>query len=299
MKDNRKILVTGSRGFVGRHLCKRLEADGMSVQTTDINLSKAHKLPYQYSPVDITQMERLHCIEKDIDIVVHLAAKTSVPISCIKPHETYFVNIVGTLNLLEWARQKNVSNFIYVSTYVYGQPKYLPVDETHQVNPHSPYQRSKLIAEQLCRNYYSDFGINVVTLRPFYIYGPNSRPEYFIPSILNQIVESGTVLLSGKQTSRDFLFVNDFVDLVETILTNFPKGYNVYNVGYGKGSTLEQVSEILGRILDKDIRIKYDEEMRRGDVTNMVADISKVSKDFNWYPNIDLEMGLRLTVDTL
>jgi UDP-glucose 4-epimerase len=292
-----KVLVTGSRGFIGRHLCKRLEEVGIAVQTSyksfDSDLGDNHL----DNNIDITNMERLHSFEKGAEAIVHLAAKSSFPDSFNRPYETYYTNILGTLNLLELARLRNIRKFIFISTYVYGQPKYLPIDEKHQVNPNSPYTMSKFIAEQLCEKYSADFGIDVVSLRPFYIYGPNSSSRFFINSAIRQIKETGTVLLSGELTTRDFLFVKDFVDLIEVILRGFPVGYNLYNVGYGKSHTLKQACEFLSKSLKKDVRIGYDEEIRRGDVTSMVADISKVTKAFSWKPSIDLEKGLELIVN--
>jgi UDP-glucose 4-epimerase len=296
MNTSRRILITGSGGFIGSHLCKHLENSGVNIQRTYSQTKSEDRVTDRKNNVDVTSMDLLNSLEKGADTIVHLAAKTSVPASFSKPYETYYTNILGTLNLLELARTREIRNFIFISTYVYGQPSYLPIDEKHQVNPHSPYHKSKLAAEQICQNYSADFGMNVVTLRPFYIYGPNSRPQSFIPSAIRQIREKGSVILNSKRTALDFLFVEDFVELIKGIIQQFPIGYSVYNVGYGKSLTLRQVCELLARMLNKELIINYDEEMRPGDAINMVADISKVSKSFNWKPIIDLERGLELII---
>ena len=154
-----------------------------------------------------------------------------------------------------------------------------------------------MLAEQLCQNYSHEFGIDVVTLRPFYIYGPESRSNSFISSAIRQINENGKVLLSGKHTKRDFLFISDFVNLLEIILDQFPNGYNLYNIGYGTSHTLRKVSEILAKLLNKKkITIDYDNESRPDDVINMEADISKVSIAFNWKPMVSIDKGLKLTI---
>ena len=138
-------------------------------------------------------------------------------------HDTYYTNLLGTLNLLEFARQKKVTKFINISTYVYGKPQYLPIDEKHPVDPHSPYNKSKLLAEQLCQFYSHDFDIDIVTLRPFYLYGSCPRPNSFIYCILEQIMKkNGKVTLSGESTKRDFLFIDDFLNLIEIVLEKFP-----------------------------------------------------------------------------
>jgi UDP-glucose 4-epimerase len=285
MTINNKVLVTGSKGFVGTHLCNYLEEKGFQVVTT-VNKQK---------PFDVTNIDQLLTIES-VDAIVHLAAKTSISDSFKKPSETYYTNFVGTLNVLEFAKTRNIKKLIYVSTYVYGQPEYFPLDEKHPVNPHSPYNNSKLLAEKICQNYSHYFGINIVTLRPFYVYGPNSRNGSFIPSIIKQIKANGRVKLSGKRVRRDFLFVTDFVYLIEKILQDFPKGYNTYNVGYGKSYSLYQVAKELSRLIGKKIEIKFSNSTNP-DVSDMIADIRKVSKEFNWRPAIDIKKGLQLIVE--
>jgi len=286
MKIN-KVLVTGSRGFVGRHLCKRLKEIGTTVVT---NTKARNKL-------DVTKIDQLLTVD-DVEVVIHLAAKTSILNSVKNPYETYYTNILGTLNLLEFARIRNIKKFIYVSTYVYGQPQYLPIDEKHIVEPHSPYNKSKLLAEKLCENYSHDFGINIVTLRPFYVYGPNSRYRSFIPSVIRQIKKNAKVVLSGDQIKRDFLFVTDFINLLQIILNEFPNGYNFYNVGYGMSYSLKEVAQNLAKLLDKKITV-HSNNKTIADIPDMRADIAKVSKAFNWKPTVDIGKGLKLIVQGL
>lgn len=279
-----KVLVTGSKGFVGAHLCNYLDENGLQVAST-IN---------KQEPIDVTNIDELLTIN-GVDAIVHLAAKTSISDSFKKPAQTYYTNFVGTLNVLEFARAKNIKKLIYVSTYVYGQPVYIPVDEKHPLNPHSPYNHSKLLAENICQNYSQYFGIDIVILRPFYVYGPSSRNRSLVPSIIKQIKKSSKVKLSGKKVKRDFLYVTDFVYLIGKILQDFPKGNNIYNVGYGKSYSLNQVAKELARLLGKKIVIEFSKETKQ-DVSDMVADIAKVSKEFNWSPSVDFYKGLQLIV---
>lgn len=285
--DRLKVLVTGSKGFIGKHLCSRIK------ESESLVLGKANKYEMK---LDVMSKRTLQEVESGINVVIHLAAKSSVVESFRMPYETYHTNIIGTLNLLELARLRNIQKFIFVSTYVYGQPEYLPVDEKHPVNPHSPYNQSKLVAEQLCRYYSDNYGIGIVVIRPFSIYGPNSRSNSFISSIIRQISQNGNVSLSGYKTRRDFLFIDDFINLIELILNKFPSGYNIFNVGYGRAYTLEEVSRYVGRIMKKKISLHYDQNIRIQDVTDMVADISKVSREFKWKPITSLRKGLKLSV---
>jgi UDP-glucose 4-epimerase len=288
MKTSR-VLVTGSAGFVGNHLCRHLLELGINI----VGNSGAN----DKNKLDVTDINQLHSTDNlGIEGVVHLAAKTSVNSAAKDPYQAYYANIVGTLNVLEFCRLRNIKKLIFMSSYVYGEPKYLPIDEKHPVNPHSTYHKSKLIAEQLCRNYSLDFGIDVVTLRPFLLYGPNAKPYMFISTVIQQIKNNGHVFLSGKHTSRDFLFITDFLDLVTIILNKFPKGYNLYNVGYGESHRLEEVTQILAELLNKKISISYNNQIRPGDVTKMIADISEVSNAFQWKPKIGIHEGLEKTL---
>ncbi len=282
-----KVLVTGTAGFVGNHLSRQLLALGFNV----VGRSSKGK-----NKLDVTDINQLHSTNsRGIEGVVHLAAKTSVNSASKDPYQAYYTNIVGTLNVLEFCRLRNIKKLIFMSSYVYGQPKYLPIDEKHPVNPHSTYHKSKLIAEQLCKNYSLDFGIDVVTLRPFLLYGPNAKPYMFISTVMEQIKNNGNVFLSGKYTSRDFLFISDFLDLVTIILNRFPRGYNLYNVGFGESHHLEEVARILAQQLNKKITINYNNQIRPGDVTKMIADISKVSNAFHWKPRVGILEGLQIT----
>ncbi len=279
-----KILVTGHTGFIGTHLVQKLQGDFTVVTNSKNN-------------------ERLNVLEKsqlsDLDgvgTVVHLAAKTSIPNSISNPYDTYYTNVVGTLNILDYAVRKKINNIIYISTYVYGQPRYIPINENHPISPHSPYNKSKMISEKLCKFYSEDYNLNVVTLRPFYIYG-FSHNSSFVSSIIRKVINNEKIVLSRKNTQRDFLYVDDFINLVYKILINFPEGYHVYNVGYGKSYTLEDILEVIGSITNKKIDVQYDSSFRPNDVSMMVADINKVVREFEWKPTIDIKEGIRLTID--
>ena len=286
--EQQKILITGNRGFIGSNLIKKLN-------------SVFHLIPMDQSnnrKIDILELNQLDMVD-NIDVIIHLASRTSILNSTIKPYETYLTNIKGTLNILDFARQKNINKIINFSTYVYGKPQYFPIDEKHPINPHSPYTKSKLIAEKLCEYYAQDYGLDVVTLRPFYIYGPSSNKNSLIPSIIKQINQKGKVILSNKDTRRDFLFIDDLVNLINKIILDFPKNYNIYNVGFGKSYSLVEVVEIIKDILKIDIGIEYNDSFRPNDIVDMVADISLLEKLYSWKPTIDITTGLRSTIDDI
>ena len=289
MLKNDKVIVTGGDGFVGSHLTKYFRSKGIYVIDRNAIGDRS---------IDVTNFDELLSTSDNAKAIVHLAAKTSVDSSFSSPYETYYTNLLGTLNLLELTRRKKIAKFLNVSTYVYGQPKYLPIDEDHPIDPGSPYNKSKVLAEELCKFYSGDFGIDIVTLRPFYLYGSYPRHGSFIYWVIQQMVkQDGTVTLSGTSTKRDFLYISDFMDLINAILCKFPSGYNVYNVGYGQSYTLTEVVQIIAKLLKKEISIRYDNEMRPGDVTDMIADNSKVIKAFDWRPSTSLHKGLEYTLE--
>ena len=164
-----KLAITGCNGFIGSHLVKRLLKDGHDLIKIDFN--------YGY---DLTDWSSLQSLEK-FDVLFHLAAKSYVPESYDNPQPFYYTNIVGTLNALELCRLHN-AKMIYTSSYVYGQPKYLPIDEEHLVIPFNPYAQSKIIGEDLCKAYHRDFGLNVLTIRPFNIYGTGQSGRLYYPN---------------------------------------------------------------------------------------------------------------------
>jgi len=283
-----KILVTGDGGFIGTNLIKQLKAEFTFITSNKNNEKR----------VDILDRDQLASVEK-ADAIIHLASKTSIMNSVTDPYETYNTNIIGTLNILEFAKERKIDKIINISTYVYGNPVYLPIDENHPIAPHTPYNKSKLISETLCKYYSEDYGISIVTLRPFYIYGPSSKDHSFIPSIIRQINKSDKVILSRENTKRDFLYVSDFINLILRILHDFPKGYNVNNVGFGKSYSLEMIVTILGRILGKKITIKYNKSIRPNDITEMYADIKQLKKLYDWEPQVNIEDGLRIILNSL
>jgi nucleoside-diphosphate-sugar epimerase len=286
-----KVFVTGEKGFIGSNIIKYFQKSGITNANNQNNSKKTTK-----SRINILEKNQLQQIE-NVDAIVHLASKTSIKNSINNPYETYYTNIIGTLNILDFAKERKISQIINISTYVYGKPIYLPIDEKHPIHPHSPYNKSKILAENLCKNYSKDYGIDIVTLRPFYIYGPLSNPHSFIPLIIQQIRKNGKVFLSQENTKRDFLFIDDFINLISKILNNFPEGYNVYNVGSGKSNRLEDIINVIEKIMHQEIEIHYDKSIRPNDIIEMVADITQITKIFDWKPQIDIEKGLEYTLE--
>jgi len=279
MKLKCKILLTGSSGFVGRHLHSELVKEGGKVLTFD--------LPSK----DIRKWGDL----KDVsaDLVYHLAAVTYIPYSFKNPRITYETNVLGTLNVLELCRLQDIKKIVYTSSYVYGQPKYLPVDEKHPVKPTNPYTYSKLMGERLCEAYAEFYGIECVILRPFNIYGEGQGERFLIPSIFKQIFEKGAIRLENPNPRRDFLYVKDLVEAYLKAGKYNKSKFEVFNIGYGKSYSVRELVDMIMKICGRKVKVTYEGRSRKGEIADVVADTAKARKRLKWKPKTKIEDGLK------
>jgi UDP-glucose 4-epimerase len=272
------IAVTGSSGFIGRHLLGALREQQYNIIEIDIE-----------KDLDISDWSKARNIPH-FDIIIHLAAKTFVPDSFKRPHEFYFVNQSSTLNVLELARI-NSASVIYFSSYLYGTPEYLPIDEKHPLKPHNPYAQSKIICEKICEGYYRDFGVPVIIFRPFNIYGPGQNSSFLIPGIIEQ-QKSGKILLKDPRPKRDFIHVSDIIYAVMLAIKLENPGLQTFNLGTGKSYSVEEIVNLIIKYYGKRTVVKYTNEYRPGEVLDTIADIRKISTVLKWSPSINIEKGL-------
>jgi UDP-glucose 4-epimerase len=279
--NGKRILVTGNSGFVGRNLIGELEKH--NVQIITLTDHEGHR-------IDVRDWQKIKEID-DIDVVYHLAARTYVPFSFENPRETYEVNVLGTLNLLELCRLREVEKMVFVSSYVYGQPRYLPIDENHPVQPTNPYMKSKVLGEELCRAYNIDFGVKCIILRPFNIYGPSQNGDFLIPFITSQL-QTGKIELKDSEPKRDYIYVSDLISaLIEA--GKFNGDFEIFNMGYGKSYSVKEIVDRIVKLYGKDIKIKYKEERRKNEIMDVVADIGNARAKLGWEPRVSFEEGLK------
>ena len=282
--NGKRILVTGSSGFVGKNLIEELKRQDADVLTlTDHNGRR----------IDIRDSKRVTGIIneiRNIDIVYHLAAITSVPFSFENPGETYEVNVLGTLNILELCRLGNADKIVFASSYVYGQPQYLPIDENHPLQPTNPYARSKILGEELCRAYNTDFGVKCIILRPFNIYGVGQSKNFLIPSIIAQL-RYGKIELKDPEPKRDFIYISDVIDAY--IKAGEVNGdFEVFNIGYGKSYSVKEIVDKIIQLYGKDVKVKYSGERRKNEVMDTIANIKKAEEKLGWKPHVEIDKGL-------
>ena len=284
--EGKRILVTGAKGFVGSHLCAELIREGAEIVDVDVKGDCAVDIR------DWKQIKELGGRRGKIDLIFHLAALMFVPYSFQNPRETYEVNILGTLNILELCRVANIDKIVFASSYVYGNPKYLPVDEKHPLTPASPYARSKVMGEGLCKAYHDDYGLKCVVLRPFNIYGDGQSESFLIPSILRQLV-SGKVELVDPEPKRDFLYITDLVESYIKAGEYTASEFEIFNIGSGVSYCVDDIVKEIVKAWGSEVEVRYENLRRKNEIMDAVANIRKASIELGWEPKTDFKEGIR------
>lgn len=273
-----RLLITGSRGFVGKALCKRLKNSSIDIIEADIILGH-----------DVAKSDSLSFLP-EFDIVIHLAARIFVPESYIFPSLFYQTNVIGTLNILELCRRYK-ARMIYISSYVYGSPEYLPIDEIHPVKAFNPYSQSKLMGEELCKAYNRDFEIPVTIFRPFNIYGPGQNQSFLVPHIIEQ-ANSGQINLEDPRPKRDFIYIDDVVNAYEKAINMQFSGVEILNLGSGVSVSIHELTKIIKQKIKSDISVVFSGEQRKNEVLETIANIDKIKSYLDWSPEFSVEKGI-------
>lgn len=275
-----EILVTGATGFVGRYLVKALAARGHPVRSHSSRDGDIASCPL---PMD------------GVAHVFHLAAKTFVPGSWTNPLAFYRTNVMGTVNVLEHCRHNRISVTL-VSSYVYGQPQRLPIAEDHPIGANNPYAHTKVMAEEAGRSYEMDFGMRVVIVRPFNIYGPGQTPPFLIPTIVEQALDPSTseIRLKDLRPRRDYVYVDDAIEFFLSTLSQNVKG--VYNLGSGDSASVAEVAELIRRAAGTSKPVVSDQQPRPQEVMDVRADIARAASELGWHPRISLAEGISKVV---
>lgn len=303
-----KFLVTGGAGFIGSHIAEELTKRGHSVRIVDNLITgrrenmNAFRGDVEFVEGDIRDLSLCRRITEGIECVLHQAALPSVPRSLEDPFLTNDINIGGTLNLLIASRDNSVGRFVFASSSsVYGDEPGLPKKEGKEGIPLSPYALSKITGENYCLIFYRAFGLPTVCLRYFNIFGPRQDPssQYaaVVPLFITRTLDGKDIVIygDGKQ-SRDFTFVGNVVEANMLACTSEEAPGGVYNIACGERTTVEKLAGRIGDILNTGIQPRYESE-RPGDIRHSFADISKAAEKLHYQPIVNLETGLRRTID--
>jgi nucleoside-diphosphate-sugar epimerase len=280
-----RILITGANGGVGAHLVKRLK-----LENHDLVLPLTSSLRIE-NEAYFKQFEN----PEEIDFLYHLAANSFVPKSWQNPANFIETNVLGTTYVLEFCRTNNIK-LIFISSYVYGIPSYLPIDECHPISAANPYALSKIMGEDLCRFYGENFGLKYIIVRPFNIYGSLKNKSLLIPEIIAQIENGSVIKVKDLMPKRDYIFIDDLIDFLILVLKNINN--QVYNIGSGRSYSVGELIKLCQDIWGTTLPVFSEEQTRQNEIPETVADISRAASDFDWKPKHDLKRGL-LTIKKL
>lgn len=294
------VLVTGGAGFIGSHLAERLAETTEVRVLDDCSAGRRAWVPDEAELVegDVTDEATLARAVQDVDTVFHLAANASVERSVAQPRESHAVNVRGTLDVLEHARDADARVVLASSAAVYGHPESVPVREGDGKTPTSPYGLEKLAADRYARLYHERYGLETVALRYFNVYGPRHGGGSYtgvIDAFLDQ-AQAGdplTVHGDGSQT-RDFVHVDDVVRANLRAATTSAVG-EAYNVGTGESISIRELAELVVEVTGSESEIEHTAG-RAGDIDRSRADVTKARDRLGYRPSVDLDEGLRRLV---
>ena len=313
----RKVLVTGADGFIGSHLVEMLLKANYDVRAFCLYNSNSswgwleqipENLKNNLEVVlgDIRDANFVRESVKGCDTVFHLAALIAIPYSYVAPLSYIETNIIGTLNIVQAAKDLKIKKVVHTSTSeTYGTAQFVPINETHPVVGQSPYAASKIGADQIALSFWRSFETPVTVLRPFNTYGPRQSNRAVIPTIITQLASGQKEIFLGKLSpTRDFNFVYDTCNaFIEVALSERTIG-KVINAASNFEISIEDTAKLIAEVMDKQIDIKNDSKRMRpkgSEVERLFGDNSLLKSLTNWQPNYPgkegFKKGLKITAD--
>jgi len=297
-----RVLVTGGAGFIGSNIAKTLLKRGFEVVVLD-NLSrgsrKAIPAGARFVHGDIRVRKDIERAMKGVSYVIHCAALLVIPDSFKDPGRFFEVNVLGTINLLEVMTKMGVRNLVFSSSAgVYAEKNESPIHEDDKKFPYSPYGDSKLAMEHVMHSYHLANKMNITILRYFNPYGPgyNVTPaEHVVPVFFEKALKNEAFPVYGKgDMQRDYIYIDDLVDV--HLLTMKQPGFNIYNVGGGKGTKIIELVKAIVKVTKSKSPINHV-VTPKGYPQKMYANISKIRKELGWKPKVGINEGIKLTYD--
>lgn len=310
--SSRLALVTGAAGFIPSHLVEALVSQGWRVRCL-IRYGSAGDLgcltelpPQVLAELDIRRGDLLDgefvadCC-RGVDTVFHLGARISIPYSYVAPRDTFQVNAMGTLNVVEAVRRMDVRRLIQTSTSeVFGSAVEVPMSEAHRLKAQSPYAASKIAADKIVESFVCSFGLPAVIVRPFNTYGPRQSPRAVISTIADQALRGGPVRLGSLWTRRDFTYVGDTVQGMILAAETEAAAGGEFNLGTGSDITIGELAKLILKVAGVDCEIFSEDGRQRpadSEVSRLCSDNTKAKQILGWEPRVTLEQGLRNVID--
>lgn len=308
----KKVLVTGSDGFIGSHLVEDLLDRGCQVKAfvyyNSFNswgwldaFPKEKIRDIEIFAGDVRDPNGVETAMKACDVVFHLAALIGIPFSYHSPDSYVDTNIKGTLNILQAARKLAIEKLLVTSTSeVYGTAKYTPIDENHPLQGQSPYSATKIAADRLAESFYRSFSLPLVIVRPFNTFGPRQSARAVIPTIITQLLAGKTEIVLGNLSSvRDFVFVRDTTrGFIEIARSDKTLGEEI-NIASGTGVSVGQLASQIIQIVNPAARIACENKRLRpanSEVERLIGSNQKLLELTGWKGRFSLREGLEETI---
>jgi len=304
--NNERVIVTGGAGFVGSNIVRQLlERGARVVVLDDFSTGNMVNLPVPDERLEVVRgsvadVDLLRDMVKGAALVIHAAARNIIA-STRNPRDDFETNIGGTLNVLMAARGTTVRRVVYSSSAsVYGNPRYLPINEDDGIDTLTPYAVSKLAGENYCRAFYESQGVSTAVVRYSNVYGPAQRPDNPYCGVIAKFFESARkgeplrVHGDGDQT-RDFTYVADAVSATLLATTSQKADGQIYNVATGRETTINQLAQAVMRAAGVEGEIEYVDRRDIDNIRRRVLNIEKIRRELRWVPAVTLENGLRKT----
>lgn len=289
-----KLLIIGSEGFIGSHCVRYFKNKGWDIYGCDL-------LDYPQERYHYLKLSRLQPFFEEIfkateyDYCINAAGNGSVPVSVAHPMTDFEANCFDVIRLLELIRARSPKcKYLHISSAaVYGNPTSLPVKEDSVLSPLSPYGWHKLIAEKICQEYTTLYNLNTAIIRPFSVYGPGLRKQLFWDlHQKSKSAEERVELLGSGIESRDFIFIDDLIKLIDVIMCNSPMEANIYNAASGKETTISAAAALFMQYYNPALKISFSHQNRTGDPINWVADTSLI-KALGFNSRVSFEDGIK------
>ena len=306
MLKNKKVLITGGAGAIGNNIVKKIVDNNLVIVIDDLSSGNLENLPKHKNLIfekgSITNEHALkRCFEKKPDIIIHLAALFANQNSVDHPLLDLEVNTLGTLRLLELARNIEIDRFVYASSScVYGN-KSGALNENMEFHTETPYAVSKLAGEFYCKTYKQLYNIPVVILRLFNSYGPGEKEGHYrnvIPNFIAKAVRGESLTITGDGTeTRDFTFVNDIIQGILLAAEKDDAIGKIFNIGSGKETQLFQLANLINELTNNKAPLKYMPRRNWDHTKNRLANIDSAKNMLGYNPKTNLSDGLKVTVD--
>ena len=309
----KKVLVTGSDGFIGSHLTEALLERGYEVRAFTMynsfntwgwldTLPKDKLKEIEIVSGDIRDPNGVAEAIQGVDMVFHLAALIAIPFSYQSPDSYVDTNIKGTLNVLQASRQFDTQKIMITSTSeVYGSAQYVPIDEKHPFQGQSPYSATKIGADRLAESFYRSFQLPVSIVRPFNTYGPRQSARAVIPTIITQLLSGKDKIKLGALTpTRDFNYVKDTVSGFIAIAESDRTIGEEINIATQREVSIGELAQEIIRQINPGTQIVCDEQRLRpekSEVSRLLGSNEKIMRLTDWVPQYSLERGLQETID--